>query len=94
MSFINYNILPFELHQWAHTNSDSLKCRDTHIELTWLKLGPYNFFPKFFFSYKVDYSSARHPLCKFLEPVSNHRFWHNNEMRSVDLFKFFEKSYQ
>ena len=88
MSFVNYNILPFEFHQWSHAYSDSLESSYTNIKFTRLKLVLNDVLSVLLGCDEIYHPTLWQPLLEFFQPISNDRFWHDNQVWTVYLFKF------
>ena len=86
MGLIHDDVLPFELEDLGHADTNSFERSETHIEFPWLQFIFQDFFPFSLGSNQVENSNFWTPLLELFLPVWDDSLWHNDE--EIVLYKF------
>jgi hypothetical protein len=88
---VDNQVLPLELEEGGHAESDAFKGRETDVELAWLKLVFEDVFSLDLGRNQVQNTAARQPLLELKFPIRDHSLRHDDQKVVVHFFKLFEE---
>ena len=92
MSLIDNQVLPLELLDGPHRQSNTLKRRQANVELSRLKLILEDVFSLLFRCYQIEDATLGQPLFELELPVGNHGLRHDDQEIVIYFFEFAQKT--